>query len=593
MPSTAGGALAIAITVKSFWVGWGALCVAGGGAYYFAKKSINEDRMARFEADRRRRQMQESLEYSARTSSQPVNGNGGPARADSSGSPSQEATLDPAPTTHAPESEGQRVREKSNGSDAASKREPSIKRKRLHLLYLVNDILYHGKYRVNDASICGKVQPILVNLLGSAASFKACPKHQRKISDLLTIWEEKDYYSKEYIAKLREAVKNASEFGEVALGEADASTEGGHVSTTKLAKSAPFVMPAMHGDSTTPWFDLPAGNLMPHIVPNSTRPINPDMIKPMQFVAGPASEELVLAVKALLDDVQIIYGNEIDGERDERASWDIDELGQPIMLDEITGDVLEGEGYYGWSRTFCEKMKRRKKGLDKPGHEEHRVRRSVSGSRSRSRSSSRGRKRPRSDSESSREGYRSTRRRRTRSYSSSRSPTPENRRNGNSRPRSRSQSYSRSPQRSSSPRRMEPYPKDSRPPHDPLPSKPPQPLNQPPPIPPSQFQQGFNPNFPPPPPPPFNGSAPPFGQWPPPPPMHFNPQNPWPVPPPPPGNPPPINYQQGPGGFPPAGPGAWQQQQQGDGRGYNNPNNNWNNNGGYRGGRGNYRGRGW
>merc|ERR1711939_770856 len=58
-------------TVKSFWVGWGALCVAGGGAYYFAKKS------------------------------------------DSSGSPSQEASLDPAPTRHAPDNEGQRVREKS------------------------------------------------------------------------------------------------------------------------------------------------------------------------------------------------------------------------------------------------------------------------------------------------------------------------------------------------------------------------------------------------------------------------------------------------------------------------------------------------
>ncbi|KAE8440966.1 hypothetical protein EG329_006155 [Mollisiaceae sp. DMI_Dod_QoI] len=110
-------------TVKSFWVGWGALCVAGGGAYFFAKKSINADRQARFEAEQRRRRMQESLEYSAAVPSQPVTsssmggsaktGNGGPARSDHSGSPSQEATLDPAPTRHAPDTEGQRVREKS------------------------------------------------------------------------------------------------------------------------------------------------------------------------------------------------------------------------------------------------------------------------------------------------------------------------------------------------------------------------------------------------------------------------------------------------------------------------------------------------
>jgi hypothetical protein len=82
---------------------------AGGAAYYFAKKSINADRAARFEADQKRRQMQDSLEYSAVNPGK----NGGPPRSDHSGSPSQEATLDPAPTRHAPESEGQRVREKS------------------------------------------------------------------------------------------------------------------------------------------------------------------------------------------------------------------------------------------------------------------------------------------------------------------------------------------------------------------------------------------------------------------------------------------------------------------------------------------------
>lgn len=56
--------------------------------------------------------MQESLEYSAATSSK-GSANGGPPRSDSSGSPSQEASLDPAPTRHAPDNEGQRVREKS------------------------------------------------------------------------------------------------------------------------------------------------------------------------------------------------------------------------------------------------------------------------------------------------------------------------------------------------------------------------------------------------------------------------------------------------------------------------------------------------
>lgn len=91
---------------------------AGGGAYYFAKKSINADRAAKFEASEKRRQLTQSLEYSAvtPTSSSGRSSRGGNASStgDTAGSPSQEATTgEPAPTRHAPESEGQRVMEKS------------------------------------------------------------------------------------------------------------------------------------------------------------------------------------------------------------------------------------------------------------------------------------------------------------------------------------------------------------------------------------------------------------------------------------------------------------------------------------------------
>ncbi|KAI9722941.1 MAG: hypothetical protein M1812_001390 [Candelaria pacifica] len=91
-------------TVKSFWIGWGSLVIAGGGAYYFAKKSINADRAERHAEDMRRRRMAQSLE-----------GRPQPPRpqSDVAGSPSQEASHDPAPTRHAPENEHQRVREKS------------------------------------------------------------------------------------------------------------------------------------------------------------------------------------------------------------------------------------------------------------------------------------------------------------------------------------------------------------------------------------------------------------------------------------------------------------------------------------------------
>ncbi|AEO56830.1 hypothetical protein MYCTH_2302201 [Thermothelomyces thermophilus ATCC 42464] len=122
-------------TVKSFWMGWGSLCVAGGAAYYFAKKNINADRQSRLEEQRRKKAMIESLEYSENVPNRPLssattggsNGspaNGGPARTDTAGSPSQESSSDPAPTRHAPATESQRVLEKSKYEASVPFRSP-------------------------------------------------------------------------------------------------------------------------------------------------------------------------------------------------------------------------------------------------------------------------------------------------------------------------------------------------------------------------------------------------------------------------------------------------------------------------------------
>ncbi|KAH8159581.1 hypothetical protein CIB48_g8663 [Xylaria polymorpha] len=108
-------------TVKSFWLGWGSLCVAGAGAYYFAKKSINADRAQRFEEAQRKKRMIDSLEHptkpastsSSSSSSVAPPSNNAPVNNDFTGSPSREASSDPAPTRHAPATEDQRVFEKS------------------------------------------------------------------------------------------------------------------------------------------------------------------------------------------------------------------------------------------------------------------------------------------------------------------------------------------------------------------------------------------------------------------------------------------------------------------------------------------------
>lgn len=96
------------------------LLPAGGGAYIVAKRSINADRQARLEEQRKKKTIVESLEYGDNVPSHPGSSStmGAGARKDVEpntdpvGSPGREQ-VEPAPTRHAPTTEEGRVLEKS------------------------------------------------------------------------------------------------------------------------------------------------------------------------------------------------------------------------------------------------------------------------------------------------------------------------------------------------------------------------------------------------------------------------------------------------------------------------------------------------
>ncbi|KAL4894507.1 hypothetical protein BDV59DRAFT_175591 [Aspergillus ambiguus] len=368
----------------------------------------------------------------------------------------------------------------------------SSKRKRLHILYLLNDLFHHTKYHRDSSAafstLTGSLQPSLVELWSYAASYdqQKHPKHHKRLHDLLDIWAEHGYYGSDYVSKLREVVHNSALSGPITTST---DIQAGSVAATKLpGREVPFMMPSTHGDPSTPYYDLPAGNLVPHIIPNSTIPLRPDSIKPLQFLAGPADAKLVTALKDFLKDVDRIYGT---GKPDakENEVIDIDELGQTVLRDTDTADIVNGDTYYGWSRTFCQQMKSRNARGD-----------------SRSRSP---RKRRYSESIASDDS------RWSRSRSRSRTPPPRRRRgaaryDSRSRSRSRSRSVSRSREKSYSPQAPS-APRHFPPPHSqhgnhPTPGYPPPP--------PMQFPPSM-PGAPPPPPPNYQGAWPP----PPPPPM--------------------------------------------------------------------------
>ncbi|KAI0465918.1 hypothetical protein F4859DRAFT_341940 [Xylaria cf. heliscus] len=461
-------------------------------------------------------------------------------------------------------------------------REPSSRRRRLHLLYVLNDALYHAHVRCQDPSFAANLELALPGLVQSAAAFPNCPKHTKKLLDLLDIWEQNRYYQSDIIDKLRQIVRDGPP-SQDSVVPADGSANGSASAGMKSSKDAPFIMPTMHGDATAHWYDLPAANWLPVMEPNSTRPMNPSMIKPLRLASGPVDKQLIKAVQDLLADVDRIYSKECLLGDD--SNENIDQMGQRIVLDEITGEIVGGETYYGWSRSFCQKMKqRRKKGARSGNGDRGRsTSRSLSRSLSRSRSVSRGSSRPAfkrrrisasPDSRRSRSGSRS----RSRSYDRDREHSRDRARRRSytsSRSRSRSSSPSRPRSQARSPARQRPYNKSPNLGPNNLPPNPQFPHPQ---QPPSFIQQGFTPDFsqfpvPPPPPPNYQGPWPPP---PPPPPAGGMPPNwmspmpnmsgGWVAPPPPP--PPP---QQQPGGYQPYGRGRGQ---------------------GYRGGGWN-RGRGW
>lgn len=252
----------------------------------------------------------------------------------------------------------QDVKRESLGPGASFR--TTVARKRLHILYLLNDLLHHTKYHGQNSSpfstFSASLQPFIVDLVQSAASSHT-RRVRNRLHELLNVWEEQAFYSKDYVHKLREAASATS--GQEVPKDESAETKPSVLSIG--TKDIPFVMPATHGDLAMPYYDLPAGNLMPHIMPNSSAAIRPDQVRALQFVAGPADKGLVRAVEDFMKEVDQ-FDSTGQGD-DEGIIAETDDLGQ-VSYRDGSGEGVDGKSYYGWSHAFCEKMKKRRNGED-------------------------------------------------------------------------------------------------------------------------------------------------------------------------------------------------------------------------------------
>ncbi|KAL1896523.1 hypothetical protein Sste5346_004557 [Sporothrix stenoceras] len=256
-------------------------------------------------------------------------------------------------------------------STKSDKKETSVRRKRLHLLYIINDVLYHVTFRDKkdgDNStrplFVANIEPSLLPLVSSAASFVRAPKQLAKLNDLLDLWGYQHYVADDVFKQLRAAVEEGPRLAEEKQKQKQAKEDKKDKKDQKEAstssKEAPFLLPALHGDPAAPWYDLPAATWLAVLEPNSTRPMNPDALKPIQLAPGPAPPALEASVRALLADVDRMFeGGEAPAIPD--VDSDVNALGENIDIDVLTGDTIGGDTYYGWSRAFCQSMKERRR----------------------------------------------------------------------------------------------------------------------------------------------------------------------------------------------------------------------------------------
>ncbi|KAI5293864.1 hypothetical protein KEM52_005090 [Ascosphaera acerosa] len=317
----------------------------------------------------------------------------------------------------------------SSTASPRSRRKPgclSARRKRLHLLYLLHDVLHHvertASTRETVETLAASVKVLVADLLRATATCDPArhPHLHRRVAQLLTLWADRAWYGPDAITEFRKTVQEASQSqGDTASHSRPGDETSSGAASSAAAedtiqarwRSAPYIMPAEHGDPAAPYHELPAACLLPHITPNLVTPIQPSLVKPLHLAAGPADPALVTAMQDFFRDVDDIFARDgplqREGKRhgDKDAYVDLDELGAVVLRDRATHEIVDGETYYGWSRAFCQQMARKRRGVlaaarDREGASQRRQQDRVRSPRRRRRSYSRSRTRSRSRSRS-------------------------------------------------------------------------------------------------------------------------------------------------------------------------------------------------
>ncbi|POR31048.1 Calcium homeostasis endoplasmic reticulum protein [Tolypocladium paradoxum] len=220
---------------------------------------------------------------------------------------------------------------------------PSVKRRRLGVLYIVSDVLHHVVVRQRNGWFAEVWGVHLPSMVATASTFEKCPKHLRKVQDLITLWEERGYITPALILRLRDTFTRASD-----------RESGTRVQMSdealKRAKEAPYTLPPLHGNSKTAWAKLPPACWLAQLAPNSILPLRRAHMLPVQLSTGPANSTLLDVAKAALSDRDQLYQKE---NLQNKVDSEVNQLGEEKRPGEMARGHADDETYWGWSQPLC------------------------------------------------------------------------------------------------------------------------------------------------------------------------------------------------------------------------------------------------
>jgi CID domain len=214
---------------------------------------------------------------------------------------------------------------------------PLARIKRLHLLFVLNDIAHHLKHTKKPGTRENFTKAMMTHLPGMFQHIvdsggRKVPKHAAKLKDLLECWREKELFPSKLISRLG-----------FILDPNDITDD---MDIDDEPKDPIWDMPATLGTRSLPWHEQPGGSWFNAIHEDDY--LRPKDLKVANLPKGKVQPDLQAAVETLLSDVKRRHDDTFHFSKPEDKAW-FDEIGQ------LAYNKNQGMTYYGWSRAFVKK----------------------------------------------------------------------------------------------------------------------------------------------------------------------------------------------------------------------------------------------